>query len=154
MTSFLALVIAVLAVFVGPMVTWAVARQQIAVAARETWIRDFRECVATLITAYDEFVLFTRTYSSTDPQQVQKLALLNSAQRLPYHQIRLLIAGHDQAHPSFPDLVDGMLQSETDANAVRRNGVVEAAAAILRQERAIIENDPGIWSVLRTSLKS
>lgn len=153
MTSFIALLIASLAVFVGPMVTWAIARQQIAVTAREAWIKEFREAVATLITAYDEFVLFTRTYSSDDPQQQQKLAFLNETQRLPYHKIRLLIAGHDQPHTAFPGLVEGMLQSERDSNAGRRNAVVDAAAVILRKERSIIEDDPGIWSVLRASLK-
>ena len=153
MKSFLALLIAILAVFVGPMVTWAVARQQIAVAARETWIKEFREAVAALITAYDEFILFIPTYSSENPQQQQKLALLNEAQRLPYHKIRLLIAGHDQPYPDFSGLVDGMLMSERDTGAERRNGVVDAAAIILHHERTLIANDPGIWSVLRASLR-
>lgn len=65
--SFLVLRIAIFAVFVGPMVTWAVARQQIAVAAREAWIKEFREAFAAPITAYHEFILFIPIYSSENP---------------------------------------------------------------------------------------
>jgi hypothetical protein len=49
MISVLSLVVAILAVFVGPSVAWAVARRQLAVTARESWMREFREQVAVLL---------------------------------------------------------------------------------------------------------
>jgi hypothetical protein len=56
MIAVLSLAVAILAVFAGPLVAWAVARQQIVVAARETWMRDLREKVAAFLSAHQAYL--------------------------------------------------------------------------------------------------
>jgi hypothetical protein len=46
MIAVLSLVVAVLAVFVGPFVAWTNVQRQIAVTAREKWMRELRDYVA------------------------------------------------------------------------------------------------------------
>jgi hypothetical protein len=49
--SVLALVVAILAVFFGPLIARANVQRQIQVASREAWMREFREQVAQFLTS-------------------------------------------------------------------------------------------------------
>lgn len=55
MISVLSLVVAILAVFFGPLVTWEVAQQQLRGAVREAWMWDFREKVSEYLTGYGAY---------------------------------------------------------------------------------------------------
>jgi hypothetical protein len=74
MIPVLSLLVAALAVFFGPLVTWTVARKQITVATREAWMREFREQVAALLTSTASFRDHVRTHSTDDPKDEQRLA--------------------------------------------------------------------------------
>jgi hypothetical protein len=51
MISVLSLVVAILAVFFGPLIARANVQRQLQVAAREAWMREFREQVAAMLTS-------------------------------------------------------------------------------------------------------
>ena len=51
MISVLSLVVAILAVFFGPLVGRANIQRQLQVTSREAWMRDFREQVAQFLTS-------------------------------------------------------------------------------------------------------
>jgi hypothetical protein len=52
MISVLSLVVAILAVFFGPLVARASVQRQIRVTSREAWMREFREKVAEFLSSY------------------------------------------------------------------------------------------------------
>jgi hypothetical protein len=153
--SILSLLVAVLAVFFGPLVAWTVARQQITVAARETWLRTFREQVAALISAYDAFLVHVMPpngHTTGDPEKEKRLRELHDAQRVPFHTIRLLIAETGQHH-DFISSLSSLLTAPSNQVSSRRDAVFQAAEDILCRERAAIVADPGVLRALLTTLK-
>jgi hypothetical protein len=146
--AILSLLVTILAVFVGPLMTWTIARRQIEVAAREAWMREFREKVAAFIYAYDNFLIHIRTHTTGDTEKEKQLADINNAQRLPYHTIRLLIAEKGTQYTAFGTSIDRLLSSTTNEIDARREVLFKAAESILQQERAAIAANPGIWNAL------
>jgi hypothetical protein len=152
MMAYLSLIIAILAVFLGPVISWAIAARANGISAREAWIREFRENLATLLAAYDEFVLFCGKYSSDNPIHEETMVRLNSAQRVPYHKLRLLIAAHKNPDQGFLNTMDKMLTSTSDKNASLRNDLSDAGAVVLRRENDLVLATPDIWAAIGTSL--
>jgi hypothetical protein len=62
--SILSLVIAALAVVIGPTVTWRVATRERAATLRQAWMRDFREEIAKLLSLQLSLTSFTQTYTN------------------------------------------------------------------------------------------
>ena len=153
MIAFLSLVVAILAVCFGPLVAWTTSRQQISVAARESWMREFREKVAVLLTVYDAFLTHIANHTTTDPVIARQLTDLADAQTLHYHAIRLLIAEKGQQYPAFIGSVDRLLRATSNDVALRKDELFKAAEDILQREQTAIEADPGIWSALLTSVR-
>ncbi len=152
MIPVLALVVAILAAFFGPLVTWTIARRQIALTARETWMRQFREQVAALLTAYDRFVIHTQSHTTGDPEKERRLVEVTDAQRLPYHALRLFIAERAPEYDDFRNALDQLLTAPADIIEVRKATLVMAAEMILQKERAAITDAPAIWRELCNSL--
>jgi hypothetical protein len=69
MISVLSLVVAIPAVFVGPLVARANTQRQIRAAARETWMREFRQHAAEMLRGpqYDGFILHLRVMWRSAP---------------------------------------------------------------------------------------
>jgi hypothetical protein len=153
MISFLSLVVAILAVFFGPLVAWAVARQQIAVAARETWMHEFRENVAAFLSGYAAFREHIKSHTTGDPEKERRLAEIGDATNPPYHVIGLLIAEKGPQYAAFGQTVDALNTAPVDKAVDRQRELIAAAEDILRHERAAIATDPGLfltlWGVLR-----
>jgi hypothetical protein len=151
MITVLSLVVAILAVFIGPLVAWAVARQQIAVAARETWMREFRENVAAFLTGYAAFREHIRSHTPGDPEKERRLAEINDVTNPSYHVIRFLIAEKDPQYTAFIQTLDALNNAPcapSDKAADRQRELIAAAEGILRCERAAIATDPGVLSTL------
>jgi hypothetical protein len=144
MIAVLALVVSILAVFFGPLVAWTVARQQSIVAVRETWLREFRERVAALLSAYEAFLIHIQTHTTGDPEKENQLADINDAQRLPYFSIRLLIAERGHEYTEFISSIDRLRAATSDQVASRREELFRAAEDTLQRERAAIAADPGV----------
>jgi hypothetical protein len=153
MISVLSLVVAILAVFVGPLVTRANVQRQIQVAAREAWMREFREQVAGFLgdfAAYREAVHWlaskpTITWEEGRKEEDEKRLKANDAMRRHYHVIRLLVGERGQ-HAEFIQILGRPLQVPLDDRALEpAEAITSAAAAILQHERAIIEADQGMW---------
>jgi hypothetical protein len=130
--SVLSLVVAILALFFGPLIARANVQLQLQAAAREARMREFREQVAALLAG-------------------QRDAEIKHAQRLAYHRIRLLFVERERTldDKAFIILLDRFMQpgaTDEDARAFARS-----AEHILRSERSR-SWDPGGWTTLGTSL--
>lgn len=146
MIAVLSLAVAILAVFLGPVVAWAIAQRQIAIAARETWLREFREKVAALLSAYDSFVIHAAKHTSGNVEDERRLTELNDKQRLPYHAILLLI--YENGEKEYSDLISNMeklLQSRTNEVRENKEKFFKSSISILKKEGDYISKDPGIW---------
>ena len=173
MISVLSLVVAILAVFFGPLVTWEVARQQIRGAAREAWMRDFREKVSEYLTGYGayrdnaghlqgEIRRAEAAFQAGSDSRLQsgaearrRLADLYAAMARPHNAILLLIAEHGEEYVAFIKFIERMKEiseASTSEAAAAMSEFTEEAVAILQRERAAIEADPGMWRALRNRL--
>lgn len=149
----IALVVAVLAVFVGPLVVWTVARRQLAVTAREAWMRQFREQVAALLTAYDRFVIHASSHTTGDLEKETRLSEITDAARLPYHTLRLFVAERAPQYDQFKIDMDQLLSAEVNVIDQRKNALVSAAELILQTERAATANASSILCELWISVR-
>lgn len=148
MIPVLSLLVAALAVFFGPLVTWTVARKQITVATREAWMREFREQVAALLTSTASFRDHVRTHSTDDPKDEQRLAEINDELTRRHHAIRLLIAERGARYATFIQTMNDMHEAPLMEAAARVNKFYGAAESILLGERTAIETDSGVWHAL------
>lgn len=103
MVTVLSLVIAILAVFFGPIVAWEVARQQIAATARETWMRDLREKVAVFLSAHQAYLVHnTQPASAIRAKAHDDLrAIRHFRNRIAHHEpifTRHIAAEYTQLH--------------------------------------------------------
>ena len=68
MIPILSLAATILAVFFGPLIARANVQRQLQAAAREAWMREFREQVVALLTSFAAFRDHVRTHSNcVDP---------------------------------------------------------------------------------------
>ena len=173
MISVLALVVAALAVFFGPLVTRANTQRQIQVTAREAWMREFREQVAQFIAGTantDHVTAGTReageVHAGGDARATRlvigELVENVRATQASTSAVRLLIAEKGAQYVEFVEVMNRL-----HAVALRRlrepdlserilferiREVESAAADILRHERAAMAEDPGVWREVWTSL--
>lgn len=163
MISVLALVVTILVAFVSPIVVWAVARQQIVVAAREAWMRELREQFATIMAHYvtvqivDSHAMHLDTSDPASKDAMQRLSEISRAA----HVIRFLIRERGWHDEKFIGVIDALVRSVGTAGrhepnmaafAAEMEAFAVGATAILQRERAEIATDPGVWRVLWTSL--
>lgn len=153
MITFLSLIVAILAVFFGPLVAWAVARQQIAVTARETWMRDLRDKVAAFLSAHQAYLLHIASHTTGDPVKEKRLADIHDAESPPFYAIRLLIAEKGPEYISLVQVMDRLVRATTEQTGPCRDELMTTAEDILRRERAAIAADPGVWGALLTALR-
>jgi hypothetical protein len=150
MISVLALVVTILVAFVSPVVVWAVARQQIVVAAREAWMREFREQVAAIIACYARVQdIPAADLDAKDEDTAHVLELIRCV-----HVLRLLIHERGAQYEEFRRIVDIFHNriGDVEPDKAAMKSFIAGAEGILRRERAAIEIDPGVWRVLWTSL--
>jgi hypothetical protein len=131
MIPVLALIVTILVAFVAPLVTWAVARQQIAATAREAWMRAVREQAAIILANYGK-----------RPGDPRRTAEIETAKQISYYTMNLLILEREEKSPS-PLLSHLNRMWEGDENFPQE--FATAIANILVDERATIEADRGIW---------
>jgi hypothetical protein len=161
MISVLSLVVAILAVFFGPLIARANVQRQIAVAVREAWMREFRGQVALFLARMQALARHARTRRVDDRESDERLAELNDELLPVYHTIRLLIQERGAQHVEFLQALDGFLDAagsigdQLSLEVARSNQrrLIAATADILLHERRTIDTDPGVWRVLWTSLR-
>jgi hypothetical protein len=153
MISVLSLVVAALAVFFGPVVAWANVQRQIQVAAREAWMREFREQVAAFRDSFEAFVLAKPDEEAKSPEARLQLDKEHREMRHHYMVLRLLIAEKGQRYQDFIQKMGPTFSvTQIDQMIARVGELISAAADILQRERAAIETDPGAWRTVRTDL--
>jgi hypothetical protein len=108
-------------------------QRQIQVAAREAWMREFRERVAQFLTA----IMNDHNARTTGGEEVA------GAGTLAFHVTSLLIAEKGPLYAEFLRVLRGLLVASNDldlAELSKRSGEVSiAAATILQMERAVID---------------
>jgi hypothetical protein len=137
--SVLSLVVAILAVFFGPLIARANVQRQIRVTAREAWLREFREQVAALLS--DDIALKEQAKGQTtgDPETLEAIRIM--APR--YNAIRLLVAERGLHHEAFMASIDRFLGApDTQAATLPRQEFTQAVTDFLQRERATIDADP------------
>jgi hypothetical protein len=149
--SVLSLIVTVLVALIAPQVNWALARQQIVVAAREKWMRELREQVALLLShieALERHDSFYRRPGKGDADVLERRLELEKLLRPPYNTIRLLIAERGREHDEFLRTLGEFLKAQDDQIEARAKHFTAAAAELLERERAAIVTDPGMWHTL------
>jgi hypothetical protein len=141
--SVLALVLALVST-VGSIAAMLMARAnvqwQTAVAARETWMREFREQVAALLASQDALGQHS---DNTGPEVPQRNAEIKHARRSAYHRIRLLFAkGRTVEDEAFIHILDPFMRDE-DTRAL-----VNSAEHVLTSSMRAMSLDFGVWSTL------
>jgi hypothetical protein len=117
-------------------------QRQIQAAAREAWMREFREKVSILSAAkqaLEESSYYNAEFSRGDRRVAEVFDVMNPS----YHAIRLLMAERGTDNAEFILVLDQFVYSTVDfeEHARKFTGAVED---ILRSERAAIEA-PGRW---------
>lgn len=136
----LSLVVAILAVFFGPLVARANVQRQIEVAAREAWMREFREKAAQVVAWWDAFELLKRADKANDAAMAERLdALL-----LAFHAMRFLVLEKGGQHAQFQEAMDRFLHSPDDQKEQHLPQIAVAVGEVLLRERAAIETDQAI----------
>ena len=131
----LSLVVAILAVFFGPLIARANTQRQLQVAAREAWMREFREQVAALLNRSGVLIAEGST-APFDPEMTRYV-----------YVIRMLIAEKGEQYAPFVGIMNRLLGTPTFMDQL-----AAAATDILRQERAAAAEDPGVWREVWISL--
>jgi hypothetical protein len=152
MIPVLALVVAILAVFFGPLVARANTQRQIRATARETWIREFREQVAKLLSSDAALRKHATSHTTGDHEKERRLAEITDAMGPCYHGIRLLIAERGQQYADLVLKMDIFTNASTDQVASHAREFTAAATDILQRERAAIVTDQGVWREVWISL--
>lgn len=135
MISVLALVVAILAVFFGPLVArWNVQRQ-IRATAREAWMRDFRQHAAELLKNH-----------GLRPGDGAREFEIRVAMRFSYSALRLLIAEKTPQYDEFISHLDDMMKYQSGDS--EKEKFAAASADVLRRERAAIMGDHAVWRKL------
>jgi hypothetical protein len=144
--SFLAAVGSIAAV----LMTRANVRWQIQVAAREAWMRELREQVATIMAHYVTVQVVdshVRHMDTDEPATKDVIARISEISRCA-HVIRLLIRERGSQDEEFVQVVNTLLKRVWARRAEPDEPEMEAfatgATAILQRERAAIEA-PGKW---------
>jgi hypothetical protein len=158
MISVLSLVVAILAVFFGPLVARANTQRQIRATAREAWIREFREQAATLMAAKAAPGFFDPSDQSRGRRRgAEVIDMQNSA----FFALRILIAEKGTKYEAFAEPLRRFLESKSIGKPVEEvsgrapllegEEFVSAAADILQRERAAtgVEGAP-LWARLKT----
>jgi hypothetical protein len=137
MISVLSLVVAILAVFFGPLIAQANVQRQIRATARETWMREFRQHAAELLKNHGSM-----------PSDAARAFEFRVAMRLSYNALRLLVAERAPQYDGFISHLDDMMRYQGDFG----DQFTAAAADILQRERAAIMEDPRVWREIWISL--
>jgi hypothetical protein len=143
MISVLSLVVAILAVIVGPLVAWTVAQRQIAVTAREAWMREFREHTAALLDIHNSLFLQRRSTPLTEDDGVlgaeraakRRAEIIQSMGR-PYLTIRLSLAERGSEHDGFVQTLETFMKTRGSRDIAP--GFTQAATDVLLRDRAEI----------------
>jgi hypothetical protein len=137
------LILSVLAIVVS-LVAVLMARANLQWQAQETWIRDFREQVATLMAAKAA----PGFYDPADQSRGRRRAAeITDKQNSAYFAICLLVAEKGTKYEAFAEPLNRLLSSTGEAEDSRE--FVTAAADILRRERATLDADPWWLALLR-----
>jgi hypothetical protein len=153
MIPVLALVVAILAVFFGPLVARANTHRQIRVTTRENWMREFREQVAQFLAVIASVKTVGPALGAAERSELGR-TLQTSVQT-----VALLIAEKGQ-HAEVMGIMNRLApeamrpRDETDLTdfADLMTEVSIAAANVLRRERSAIAEDPGVWREVWISL--
>jgi hypothetical protein len=132
MISVLSLVVAILAVFFGPLVARSNVQRQIRAAAREAWMRDFRQHAAEMLKNH-----------GLRPGDGAREFEVRVAMRFSYSALRLLIAEKAPQYDQFIPHLDDMMKYQSGDSEKERFAV--ASADVLRCERAAIMGDHRAW---------
>jgi hypothetical protein len=158
MIPVLSLVVAMLAVFFGPLVAWTVARQQIAVNAREMWLRELREQVALFMAHQNAIRFYCQNPAEARGLEEEKRASERlDALFVPYSAISLLLAEKGLlASQEYQTFIGKLNRSMTwkDAEESYRylQEIINTAARFMTHQRAALASGPGIWRAIRVSL--
>ena len=81
--SILSLVVSLVVGIGAVLMARANLQRQIQVTAREAWMREFREQVAALLSAYASYREHVRTHTTDDPDKERRLAEINDEMLTP-----------------------------------------------------------------------
>lgn len=111
--SILSLIIAILAVFIGPLISWHIAKRQVESSAnvankqitapmRQEWINDLRELVAELTSSALHY--FTSGHESEGYKHFQRLTFLES-------KIQLMLNPNEEDHQKLEWMIGDMMKA-------------------------------------------
>jgi ABC-type sugar transport system permease subunit len=123
-------------------------QRQIQVAAREAWMREFREQVAALLTSFAAIEDDMKDFLSERGRDEKRHAEIESAWVRGHHLIRLLIAEKGTQYAAFVQIMNDMYQGALSKHGGpeapgREQAFYTAAEDILRRERLAIEGTCG-----------
>jgi hypothetical protein len=138
----LSLIVAALAVFIGPMISWRIAKRQIASSLdvankqiiapmRQAWINNLRDLLAELISSSLHY--YVAGYEDRKDEEYQYLTLLE-------HKVQLMLNPKEEDHQQLEALVRRMIQSiesgkgGTDAFPNIRTELISVSRDILKRE--------------------
>lgn len=151
--SVLSLFITFLVAFIAPLIAWAVARQQINVAAREAWLREFRNQVAAFLAADASLRRHAPTHTTGDPEKEQRLAAINDALSPAYYVLKLLVAEKGESWEGIGRTLDAVMNADEKKARALRKSLLTEAQAILSSERENIAADRGMLGALKAALR-
>jgi hypothetical protein len=135
----LSLIVAALAVVVGPAVSWKATKRQLVAALQKVWIEEFREEVARLLSIQLSFNALGQDFTNAGPdhekiKEHEKIkADLNDKMSLSYYKICLLAGEKGVEHDPFLKLILDFMNKKKESKEI-----VEATSKILKQERCRI----------------
>lgn len=129
----LSLIVAAVAVVVGPSVTLYVTKRQLAAYTRQGWLKEFREETAKLLQTQLSFKALSSTFTTGDVEKEKLKTDLNDSLGLSYYKLSLLILETGRNQDGFVEAVrDFMKGNRQDAD------ILDAASRIIRNERNLI----------------
>ena len=148
--TILSLSIAALAVFVGPFVTWivakrqsqlslAIANKQIIAPMRQAWINNLRDLVAELSSSTLHY--WQAGYEHRTDEEYQRLTLLQ-------HKVLMMLNPNEDDHRRLEELIRNLIMS-LESGREGEDGFVKAHPAVTDLSRQIFKRE---WNRVRDEI--
>jgi hypothetical protein len=131
--SLVVAVVAVVAVFVGQIVTWRVMKRQLTATTRQTWMNGFREEVAKILSLQLALKVLSKTFTTGNAEQEKMKSDINDQMSLCYYKLQLLTGEGGQDRHLFCQLVNDFLKGSK-----QEDEIINEAIKILNGERSLL----------------
>jgi hypothetical protein len=121
--------------------------RQIAAAAREAWLRDFRQAMTAIVSSYPALEARANSEAAGDPEALRAAEeRLHATLDPAYSAIRFLIAERGEEYNALDPVIRQFVATPSEAQG---QALTRAGADIVRRERDAIARDPTPWRPLR-----